>query len=174
MTNKRKIDYPIGSISHGTMRPEDLIPTFLANLFYNSKVRRPKFSHTIGDVPAKTRKAHTKLALDIENRMNNTDDHEYFGSGSNGYADEDLETLFDALQEYAGPYFYFGAHPGDGSDYGYWLSESFDDDFDGLKVSDLSEVPSFYRGEVLLVNDHGNVSLYVKSARKFREIWSVV
>lgn len=54
------------------------------------------------------------------------------------------------------------------------VSESWEDDFDGLKVSDLSEVPKDYRGEVAVVNDHGNVTLYVKSARKLTEIWSIV
>ena len=103
----------------------------------------------------------------------------------------DLDSLFDALGEYAGPYFGFGAHPGDGSDYGWWLSESWDEDFiEGyeldksdmhcslkpcsLKVNDLAEVPAWFRGEVAVVNDHGNVSLYVKTARTLREIWSIV
>jgi hypothetical protein len=102
-------------------------------------------------------------------------------------SDWDLESLFDALGEYAAPYFYFGAHPGDGSDYGFWLSENWDEDFeplpdcisgdrypDHIKVSDLSEVPSWFRGEVAVVNDHGNVTLYVKTARTLREVWAVV
>ena len=102
--------------------------------------------------------------------------------------DSDLDALFDALGEYAGPYFYFGAHPGDGAEYGFWLSESWEENFyhvykstriprdqsAGIIVSDLSEVPKWFRGEVAEVNDHGNVTLYVKTSRSLREIWSVV
>jgi len=61
-----------------------------------------------------------------------------------------------------------------GSYYGFWLSESFEADFDGLKVSDTSEVPADYSGEVLHVNDHGNATLYAASAGALTEIWSVV
>ena len=153
--SKRKVDYPIGSISSGTMRPEDLIPTFAAEL--------TRLAKQPGILSPKRRKEQLEWLQVVTEDI-----------ADNQQVDSDLDILFDMLSEYAGPYFYFGAHPGDGSDYGYWLSESFADDFDGLKVSDLSEVPSNYLGEVLLVNDHGNISLYVKSARKFREIWSVV
>jgi hypothetical protein len=109
-----------------------------------------------------------KLIREINSHMKQED---YFSSDD---ADYDLEALFDALQEYAPPYFYFGAHPGDGADCGFWLSESFPDDFDGLKVSDLSEVPTGYTGEVLIVNDHGNISLYVYSRGHRREVWAIV
>lgn len=47
-------------------------------------------------------------------------------------------------------------------------------EFDGVIVSDLSEVANSYRGLILHVNDHGNVTLYLKSARKTREITSRV
>jgi hypothetical protein len=160
---KQRNEYPIGSLSHGTMREEDLIPDFVYDL--KQYARR---GSRIGDVSAKQRKAHRDLCHEISER---TESEGYYDSEDAGY---DLESLFDALQEYAGPYFYFGAHPGDGSDYGFWLSEDFEREFDGLKVSDTSEIPGNYRGEVLHVNDHGNMTLYVKSARGLREVWAVV
>lgn len=45
---------------------------------------------------------------------------------------------------------------------------------EALKVEDLSEVDEDYRGEVFVVNDHGNISLYVKDDTGFNEIWSAV
>lgn len=48
------------------------------------------------------------------------------------------------------------------------------DDFDGLRVSDLSEVPDDYTGEVLHVNDHGNMTLYACTDGECSEVWSVV
>lgn len=72
---------------------------------------------------------------------------------------------------------YFGAHPGDGSDYGFWLSESFVQDIvdnGGIKVSDTADVPRGYAGEVLYVDQHGNCDLYrVVRGRKYL-LWSVV
>ncbi len=169
MSCKHKLQYPIGSVISGTMREEDLIPCFVAQLYHAARVNKANgHFHTIGDVPAKTRKAHVKLTVEIESRMEADD---YFESEE---AEWDLESLFDALQQYAGPYFYFGSHPGDGSDYGFWLSEGFEEDFDGLKVNDLAEIPTKYRGEVLEVNDHGNCTLLVKTCRTLREVLAVV
>lgn len=156
---RKRINYPIGSVSSGTMRPEDLIPDFMWEL--KARAAEP-------GVPRKQRKAHMDLYREIDARMETED---YYDSED---ADFDLEALFDALNAYAGPYFYFGAHPGDGSDYGYWLSEFFEEDFDGLKVSDLAEIPTKYRGEVLEVNDHGNMTLYVATSRGLREVWAIV
>jgi hypothetical protein len=67
------------------------------------------------------------------------------------------------------------AHPGDGADYGFWFFDNIEDEFDGPKVSDLRNVPKGYMGEILLFNDHGNVSLYQKvKTQKPRKIWSMV
>lgn len=181
--NSQRINYPQGSISTGTMRPEDLIPTFASEL--ESLARRKNTG-----VSAKYRKAHRKLVTGVQDDI---DHNPPDGYGAGGYFSSDgavfdLESLFDALDAYAGPYFYFGAHPGDGSDYGFWLSENWDEDFeedmafamqddddypDSIKVNDVSEIPVKFRGEVAVVNDHGNVTLYLKTARTLREIWSV-
>src|SRR5579884_541198 len=113
--------------------------------------------------------------------------YEYFASED---ADRDWEALIDALNEYAPDFMYFGAHPGDGADYGFWLPEGWDDTFlslaqysrspnpdyyDGIKVSDLSEVPRDYCGYIAVVTDHGNVSLY-RRAQNHRLIclWGIV
>ena len=154
MARHQERRFQIGSISSGTMRPDDLIPTFLSELRYQMRHRRIK--------------DHARLYREI------TKASEAEGYYESEDADCDLDSLFNALDEYAGPYFYFGAHPGDGADYGYWLSETLDEQFDGLKVSDLSEVPVKYRGEVLHINDHGNMTLYVKTSRAMHEVWAIV
>lgn len=143
----------MGSVSWGTMRPEDLIPAFMDCLGGQKPLRH----------------AHRKLLTTIQKQI--ADQGEGYWTGD---APFDLDELYNALNEYCLPYFYFGAHPEDGADYGFWLPESFVDDFEGLKVSDLSEVPIRHSGEVLLVNDHGNVSLYTYSRGRSREIWSIV
>ena len=143
----------IGSISSGTMRNEDFIPEFIWTLRHQRPCKR----------------AHRALCREIEARMKSQD---YFESEGSGF---DLEELFNALDAYAPAYFYFGSHPGDGADYGFWLSECWDEDFDGLKVDDLADVQKDYFGEVAVVNDHGNVSLYTRARNnRLVEIWSVV
>lgn len=41
--------------------------------------------------------------------------------------DEQIEELFDILNQYAPDGCYFGAHPGDGCDYGFWKFEECED-----------------------------------------------
>jgi hypothetical protein len=142
----------LGTVSHGTMREEDLIPTFIEE-FNRQSPRLRSHRTTVSRInKASQRKGYF-----------NTDE-----------PIEDLNILFDILDHYTLPGFYFGSHPGDGSDYGYWLIDSFQEEFDGLEVSDLSEVPTGYSGEVLHVNDHGNMSLYYYSRGKGTEVWGIV
>lgn len=144
----------IGSVSTGTMRPEDLISSFLW------EVKRDHLS-----------RANRNAIRGIESRLNRADETDYF---ENGDADTDLESLFEILDSVAPEGFYFGANEGDGADYGFWLSSTFVEDFDGLKVDDLSEVPTGYSGSVLHVSDHGNLTLYAYSRGRGREIWGIV
>lgn len=147
----------IGSVSSGTMRPEDLIPDFIWELRHQKPLHR----------------SHRALLREIESRM-----------FKDGYYDSeeaswDLnEGLFDALNDYAPQYFYFGGHPGDGADYGFWLSEDWSEELEndgGIQVDDLADVPKDHYGPVAVVNDHGNVTLYNRARNnRMTELWSVV
>lgn len=146
----------IGSISSGTMRSFDLMPCFLGELASHDETRANEIE---ADVP--------ELAW-------NDEDHAFWASDEAHWA---LESLWEALEEHALPYFYFGAHPGDGADYGFWLAEDFQQsmaDDNVLQVNDFADVPADYRGEVLIVNDHGNCTFGHQSDDQFAVTWAVV
>ena len=151
-----------GSVSSGTMRPEDLIPTFASEL---DALR----NHTS--------RTHRSLVAAARNLKINADGY---------YKDEDgareiLSDLFTALQDYAPDYAYFGAVEGDGADFGFWLDYCFAQEFEGAKISDPSELDALDTrvvNEALYVNDHGNMTLFAAWTRgkktTWREVWSVV
>ena len=148
-----------GSISHATMRNEDLIPCFRDELEALLSCQSKRFK----------RKEYRAVIREADKIIKSED----WDSEDAGYA---LEALFDALQAFAPPYAYFGANEGDGSDYGFWLDCDFPShNFDGLKVSGLSDIPKSYRGEVLEINDHGNMTFgYVNSRGDFKTVWVLV
>lgn len=153
MTMKRRKRVNLGSISSGTMRAEDLIPTFISEL----RAQRP------------LHRSHRKVIRSIEADMRGPG--EFFEDGD---ASEAVNELMDALGDYAPEGFYFGSHPGDGADYGFWLSDDFVDEFDGERVSDTSEVPRGFTGMVLHTNDHGNLTLYRATRGRLSEVWAIV
>ncbi len=160
----------IGSISHGTMRAEDLIPTFIdvlnelkENLSLDATGREMEVTKEVGRID--------DLLGKIEQHQQEDD---YYESED---ADYDLEALFDELSAFAPDYFYFGAHEGDGSDYGFWLSQDAIDEAvqDGeiVKIDAGDEWPTDLDASyVLEVTDHGNMTLF--SASDHKEIWSIV
>lgn len=151
MSKRRKVEF--GTVSHGTLRPEDLIPAFADEL----------------------RRLRGALPLYIAKQLREFNAAMTAGQdAADEMGVELVQALEDGLQQYAPAYGYFGAHPGNGSDFGFWLCDDWQDLFDGLQVADTAEVPKGYRGEVLHVNDHGNATLYVATSRGLREVWAIV
>lgn len=151
----------IGSISHGTLNPEHLIPVFADELEALAKRDRDSRRRTSArDAVAEARAPWTRDT------------------------DELLEALSNQLEGYAPPYAYFGSHEGDGSDFGFWpalgsLEEDARFDRDGAGVIKLEAGEPWPPGLrkdgirfVMEVNDHGNVAL--RYASNGREVWAVV
>jgi hypothetical protein len=147
-------NYPMGSVSSGTMRSEDLYDAFTSAL---------------KDLDPKRYEAFTE-------------DNQYaWGDDDDTSMDNAVKDLFDILNEYAAPYFYFGVHPSDGADYGFWFSEeSFEDDCRYGTVHKCSELPdmevtkacTWFNAEyIAVVSDHGNITLYDLNGE---EVWSIV
>jgi hypothetical protein len=156
-THSRPMAYPIGTVSHGTMRHADLIPDFIYTLKTLRRQHGRRDSLRITDI---TRAMRSKRYYETEG------------------ADSDLESLFDALGAYAGPFMYFGAHCGDGGGYGFWPADDFETsvtDDGGIVVSDQNEIPADHVGYVAVVSDHGNVTLYSRDAKgRMTEQWGIV
>lgn len=152
----------LGSISSGTLRREDTIPAFADKL--ESLMRQ--YPEVAGD-------ASQWEELIIEARAIN--DYE---SDEAYYIEMDLG---DALSTFAPPYCYFGAHYGDGADFGFWPCEDFEDRMkeDGvviLPAGDATPARENAPDGVAYVTDHGNVSFGHVSAitGEFVEEWSIV
>ena len=98
---------PDTTVIHGTMRPQDLIPAFLGTL---QEVDHAAHSQLMllpfGPIPAYV--------------QDEGDESEWWNGDDAAFL---LESLFDALNAAAPENCYFGAHPGDGSDFGFWRIE---------------------------------------------------
>ena len=86
-----KVEIIPGTLIHGTLRTEDLIEAFRAELSRIDSIAEAAI------VPAD----------DPE-----SEDAQY-----------ELDELFEVLDRYAPEGYYFGAHEGDGSDFGFWPIE---------------------------------------------------
>ena len=91
-----------GSVISGTMKNRDLILAFMKVVRDTSEYEQMIVCHTI---PA---------------YADDDPDSEWWESENASYL---LEELFDILNYYAPDGCYFGAHPGDGADFGFWESE---------------------------------------------------
>jgi hypothetical protein len=141
---------PLGSISHGTLRTEDLLSSFASTLegliFINGDYycrpenfsERDKLNNLVGESQDQWTEDGTEL-----------EDEEI--------AQELVNDLSYALEQFAPSYCYFGTHEGDGSDFGFWPCmeqiEELPDVQDSDEAKELGEDCKF-------VNDHGNVTVY--------------
>lgn len=93
-----------GTVSEATMRPQDLLPKFLSVL----EAYHPE--------------AYAKIEAEFGAKLDNIDaDDEWWESEECSWLlDEDV---WEAMNDIAPEGYYFGAHPGDGADYGFWEAE---------------------------------------------------
>ena len=89
---------------------------------------------------------------------------------------EVVDEAIDALQAFCAPFCYVGTLEGDGADLGCWFSfADFDQavaEGDLVVVSDSSELDGVEGNQAAVVNDHGNVTVYVRDA--WRSVVGVV
>jgi len=102
-----------GSVSHGTMRGEDLLPTFMFLLEEHDRETATKITSGTAELGW----PYSMAGLAFGDPFNEV--QRELESGL-------WEDLFEALNEIAPPGTYFGSHPGDGSDYGFWSHEEDD------------------------------------------------
>lgn len=93
-----------GSVSHATMRPQDLIPTFMRLLCEHHPNRAAELFFMYP--------ALRKAVEEFDEK-----DPWFESEEASRLLNEDI---FDALNECAPEGCYFGSHPGDASDYGFW------------------------------------------------------
>lgn len=153
----------LGTISEGTLRPEDLIPAYLSALdgIRLSKAERK----TVRDV----RYEWERSAVDYDG------------------ADELIEDLTNIIDAHCPDYAYFGTSEGDGACFGVWadiasaqedargnprniITNDGPDDDGGFPGAAKSRGLDYF----LRVNDHGNATLYRRAGNRWIEVWSVV
>ena len=116
-------DNEIGTVSHGTLRPFDLLERFAETL--DALLDRRRIART--DTPDETVLADARFVGECETLLAECDALLALGDGeafeqAEGVPDV-LDALVDALDCFALPGFYFGSHPGDGSDFGFWADD---------------------------------------------------
>ena len=141
----------IGTISHGTLRDEDLLEAFADEL-----------ERLTGN--------ETKLVAEARGLLE-------IGMNDGEASSNCVAELMDALNKFTPPHVWFGAHEGDGSDFGFWPDM---DSFDGCHTEQLGEPSALSRSNewididcrvLVQINDHGNITV---SELRGAEIWSAV
>lgn len=152
----------LGSVSTATHRTEDLIPAF---------------EDTLRDAGVKFRRPTGVTRFLSGKRVKDGDE-----TAADYYLQDDL---WPALEDLAAPYTHFGAHEGDGADFGFWVSwDSIEEDRESGELPAGDELPDptdrkfrdWTGGDPLFlhVSDHGNAELYRLEGGEWVSLWSVV
>lgn len=117
----KKRTYIIGSVSHGTMKNTDLLDSFSNALEHLSKEfdEYQKYKDVIEES-----KRYRDFLIEHEDKL-----YKQHHEKTRAFILETVsyiinEDLFNALNKFAPTHYYFGSHPGDGADYGFWLLEN--------------------------------------------------
>lgn len=162
----------LGTVSHGTLRSEDLLSSFISTLEGLLLVNGDTFCRpeNFGD-----RDRLNNLIGEAQDVF--ASDGEQIDEGKEEEASELVNELADALGEFAPEYCYFGTLEGDGSDFGFWLSREWREraEEDGVPiVSCGSELPEdFAKGLWFQVSDHGNLTLNLRTNGTDSEVWAI-
>jgi hypothetical protein len=149
--------FKLGSISTGTLRTEDLLERFTEAL--------------------------SERGVNLDTREMMAD-----GAGEAAAFDKSpneerlqswvVDRLMEELQELCPPFVYFGAHPGDGADFGFWPEiERMNEECRWARMGvDAAWMPPEETtleddGVIVHVNDHGNVTVMDLERN---ELWSAV
>lgn len=118
MKNQLSSEFKNVSVSSGTMVTEDLAETFLDVLV--GKVCQKVMSQ-------EQKRLVSEIREEVAEIVKRGEACNYHSCGKHITDDKDQESLswlvsklFDILDQIAPKYCYFGAHQGDGSDYGFW------------------------------------------------------
>ena len=154
----------IGTVSAGTLRTEDLLNTFSSELAHLARYEPQN-------------QAHLRLAFEADTSFQDFDESD---TKQVEQAEESITELMDALNEYCPPFVYFGTHPGDGADFGFWpdmdaLHEAmyYTKHIVGVEhpPSDVGEHTFEDMGVIIQISDHGNIRVMDMDRN---ELWSVV
>lgn len=180
MTRKRSTTLPLGTISEGTLRPEDLIPAYLDAL---ESIRLT--AHERKQVASIRREFEQTQALKPEEEVTDPLNADL------------IDELANYLEAHCPDYAYFGTLEGDGACFGVRANiEQLQEDAvdhdrylsatdsrtryaNVVKVNAGDAFPTPRPGQptithLMEVNDHGNVTLYRRAGTRWIEVWGVV
>lgn len=109
----KKVDADYGTVSHGTMRPQDILPACMDVL---AEYAPDAYGNLVDAIRDSAEMTYESLIANDDSDWWRSDDCDWILN----------EDIWLAMQDIAPDGFYFGSHPGDGSDFGFWSDDDWD------------------------------------------------